>query len=319
MPSVTAVVCAHNPPEIFRGILNRLCAHGLSTLLVDDGSKPPLGAAGFGTGSCPRVLTCAGNIGLAAARNYALANIDTEWVLFVDADVMPDDSFLAGLPQLLAETGADGIGFHVREFHTRSDWDFYRAHERRSLTDGGPREWVSGLLCAYRTRCLRAVGGFDRRFRTNGEDVDLGFRLSRTGFRLIQLAEICGTHYRKDSLSSFLRMQYRYAFTAKLVDRSRYFPGGKSGPLAAARPLFHFSSLGPQLRLILGFLAKRPYAFYLPPLVVTVMLAGAFRGHSAYRSIEHSNFAEPAVQYAGNAGEMGAIKASGNYVAKSHG
>jgi GT2 family glycosyltransferase len=157
---------------------------------------------------------CPTNIGLAAARNLALENVTTEWIFFVDSDVVPDDAFLARLPALLAETDVDGVGFNVRENYRTSDWDFYRANERDSASGAGPVEWVSGLLCAYRTEALRAIGGFDPRLQTNGEDVDLGFRLTHAGRRLVQMSDVCGVHHRKDSLRSFLRMHYRYALTA---------------------------------------------------------------------------------------------------------
>jgi len=107
------------------------------------------------------------NEGLAAARNHALDHVDTEWILFIDADVLPDDAFLARLTDVLNGSQANGVGFNVREHHRQSDWDFYRACERDVFNNvQGRAEWVSGLLCAYRADTLRAVNGFDPAFRT---------------------------------------------------------------------------------------------------------------------------------------------------------
>jgi GT2 family glycosyltransferase len=272
---VTAVVCAHNPPPIWKTVVCRLAAHGLRTIVVDDASHPALAIP---TTCSPSVelLTSLSNIGLAAARNKALQHVDKEWVLFVDADVLPDDAFLARLLDVLTGSQADGVGFSVREHHRQSDWDFYRACERDAFNNvQGRAEWVSGLLCAYRADTLRAVNGFDPTFRTNGEDVDVGYRLTRVGKSLVRLPEVCGEHYRKDSIGSFLRMQYRYAFTAKRVDRSLYFPSPEIG---RSPPLFRLRSVWPQIRLMLQFLARRPYAFYLPALILCTMFSGACAG-----------------------------------------
>jgi GT2 family glycosyltransferase len=276
LAQITAVVCAHNPPPVVHEVIRRLRDHGLQTIVVDDGSRPPLEIESDGD-PLLQLLTCSENIGLAAARNRALVRINTEWVLFVDADVLPDDSFLTRLPRLLAESKADGVGFHVQEHYRKSDWDCYRAIERDAATASGPVEWISGLLCAHRTEAVRAVGGFDPAFRTNGEDVDLGLRLSWAGRQLIQISERCGMHHRKDSLGSFLRMHYRYALTAKRVDRSHYFASATS-TLQRHPPLFYWGSIWPQLRLSLAFLRRRPWAVYLPPLVVGAMLVGAHAG-----------------------------------------
>lgn len=95
------------------------------------------------------------------------------------------------------------------------------------------------------------------------------------GKSLVRLPEVCGEHYRKDSIGSFLRMHYRYAFTAKRVDRSLYFPSSEIG---RSPPLFRLRSVWPQIRLMLQFLARRSYAFYLLALILGAMFSGAFAG-----------------------------------------
>jgi GT2 family glycosyltransferase len=283
-PRVSAVVCAYNPPAIWRDVVARLCSFPFAeVLVVDDGSTTPLELIVPKNGKAPvRFLRFAENRGLAAARNCALENIETDWVLFVDSDVLPSNFFLETLPARLQTAEADGFGFHVMEHNRRSDWDFFRAHERACATMHGQVEWLSGLLCVYRTAVLRSVNGFDSAFRTNGEDVDLGYRLTLSGKTLVRVPEVCGQHHRKDTLLSFLQMHYRYALTAKRVDRSRYFL--QTGKGSRKLPLFHSRSVWPQIRVMLGFLLRRPYAFYLPPLIIGAMLAGACAGRKAVHS-----------------------------------
>lgn len=280
-PRIAAVICACNPPEIWRDVALRLCSFAFTeVIVVDDGSSEPLALAPAADAKATlRLLRCETNVGLAAARNYALAQTDAEWILFVDSDVLPSQEFLARLPEYLRAPTTDGFGFHVREHHRRADWDFFRACQREAYTVSGPVEWVSGLLCAYRTDALRAVGGFDPRFRTNGEDVDLGYRLTVAGKKLVQVPDVCGEHYRKDSFRSFLRMHHRYALTAKRVDRSHYFPAKEEA--SSQVPLFRWRTAWPEVRQMLHFIRRRPRAFYLPPLVLGAMVLGARTGKRA--------------------------------------
>ena len=281
--NIAAVICAHNPPPIWRELTAKLCCVPfVEVVVVDDGSTEPLTFRVPDGNKAPfRLLRLDANEGLAAARNHAMNQIEADWILYVDADVIPDDAFLESFHVRLEPEQADGLGFQVTEHYQRSDWDFFRACERNAGTKQGQAEWLSGLLCAYRVDALRAVNGFDPAFRTNGEDVDVGYRLTRAGKRLVRIAEVCGEHFRKDSLRSFLEMQHRYAVTAKRVDRSLYFPETTRERL----PLFHLRSVWPQIRLILEFLLRRPHALYLPPMILGAMLIGARKGRRASRIV----------------------------------
>ena len=281
---IAAVICAYNPPPIWRDVAERLCRFAFcEVVVVDDGSTIPLVfRAPTGSKAPARILRCGGNLGLAAARNHALESIEADWILYVDCDVLPLESFLESLPRRLQTPGADGFGFHVREYHRQSDWDFFRACERDAVTIRGRVEWVSGLLCAYRVAALRAVNGFDIAFRSNGEDVDLGYRLTLAGKLLIHIPEICGEHHRKDTLSSFLRMQYRYAVTAKRVHRSHYFAPQEKDARHGV-PLFQWRCVWPQIRLMSRFVIRRPHAVYLPGLILGAMIRGAHDGRKMSR------------------------------------
>lgn len=278
-PSIAAVICACNPPRIWETLAARLAGHPFEQVLViDDGSTVPIELpAALRASQRVRVVRIPINAGLAAARNTAIEMLASDWILFVDSDVLPSTTFLEELPDLLKNAPEDGLGFHVREHHRRSDWDSYRGCERDLMKPCNPVEWLSGLLTAYRRPALMAVGGFDTAFRTNGEDVDLGFRLTRSGFTLRFIDRCSGEHYRKDTLSSFVRMHHRYAATAKHVDRGRYFRA-KETSTAALPPLFYWRSLVPLLALMARFVLMRPWALYVPVLVILAMLKGACDG-----------------------------------------
>jgi len=157
------------------------------------------------------------NEGLAAARNHALDHVDTEWILFIDADVLPDDAFLARLTDVLNGSQADGVGFNVREHHRQSDWNFIERVNEMSLImyRVGPSGSAAFFAPIGPTRYAQSMAS--------------------------TLLSAQMVHYRKDSIGSFLRMRYRYAFTAKrLIARSTFL----RRKLAARRRCFDCDQSG---------------------------------------------------------------------------
>ena len=102
-PQIAAAMCAYNPSPIWRDVVERLYRFSFNeVVVVDDGSVPPMELPSTTRGvAALRILRWPVNCGLAAARNHALKNIDADWVLFVDSDVMPSEAFLATLPKRL--------------------------------------------------------------------------------------------------------------------------------------------------------------------------------------------------------------------------
>src|SRR5437870_5832731 len=146
---IAAVICAQNPPPIWRELVAKLCRFPfVEVMVVDDGSTEPLRFRTPDGSKAPlRGLRLDANEGLAAARNHAMNEIEADWILYADSDVIPSDAFLDSLPARLEAEHADGFGFHVTEHHRRSDWDFFRACERDAVMTRGEVEWLSGLLC----------------------------------------------------------------------------------------------------------------------------------------------------------------------------
>jgi HAD superfamily hydrolase (TIGR01662 family) len=124
-----------------------------------------------------------GGRGPAGARNLGWRTARTDWVAFLDDDVVPDadwyDSLaadLAALPDDVA--GSQGL-VHVPLPADRrpTDWE-------RGTAGLATSRWITADL-AYRRAALAAVGGFDERFpRAFREDSDLALRVMDTGSRL---------------------------------------------------------------------------------------------------------------------------------------
>ncbi|KAB2352717.1 HAD-IIIA family hydrolase [Actinomadura rudentiformis] len=187
-PSYTVVVPTVGRPSL-RTLIESLAAGSgpqpAEVLIVDDRPAPgaplPLPAT---AGDTVRVLRSGGR-GPAAARNTGWRAATTEWVVFVDDDVVlaPDwpartAADLTGLPD-----DVGGVQGSVRVplpcGRRPTDWERNTAGLARA-------SWITADM-AYRRSVLADIGGFDERFRrAYREDSDLALRVMDSGHRLVR-------------------------------------------------------------------------------------------------------------------------------------
>ncbi|WP_242900720.1 HAD-IIIA family hydrolase [Actinomadura terrae] len=153
-------------------------------IVVDDRPEPgaplPLPPS---AGAEVRVIRSGGR-GPAAARNAGWRAATTEWVAFLDDDVVPEPKWparladdLAGLPPRVA--GSQGrLTVPLPGARRPTDW------ERCTAALAGA-DWITADM-AYRRGVLAALGGFDERFRrAYREDADLALRVLDAGHALV--------------------------------------------------------------------------------------------------------------------------------------
>jgi glycosyltransferase involved in cell wall biosynthesis len=161
------------------------------------------------------------NLGLAAARNTALENVDTDIIVYIDADAYADQNMLQILLKEYERgdfAGVGGQGIEVNSETVYDQWRSLHAHQSLGESRDEHREFLAGLCMSYRCSTLSAVKGFDATFRTNGEDIDLGIRMNEAGFQLVYTPEARVFHQRQDNHASLQRMMYwwyYWAFIAK--------------------------------------------------------------------------------------------------------
>src|SRR5215210_469010 len=137
------------------------------------------------TGLPPVRVVRTGGGGPARARNLGWRTARTEWVAFLDDDVVPDADWYERLAADLADLPADVAGSQGRVSvplpadRRPTDWE-------RGTAGLATSSWITADL-AYRRDTLAAVGGFDERFpRAFREDSDLALRVMDTGARLVR-------------------------------------------------------------------------------------------------------------------------------------
>lgn len=131
-----------------------------------------------------RVL-CSGGGGPARARNLGWRHSASEWVSFLDDDVVPDSSWYTTLLSDLAAADDSVAGSQGRvrvplpENRRPTDWE-------RGTAGLATATWITADM-SYRRRALEAVGGFDERFpRAFREDADLGLRITTSQGQIVR-------------------------------------------------------------------------------------------------------------------------------------
>jgi HAD superfamily hydrolase (TIGR01662 family) len=131
-----------------------------------------------------RVLRSGGG-GPARARNVGWRRARTDWVSFLDDDVLPDPDWYDALMRDLGDLspGVAGTEGNVRvplpTGRRATDWE-------RSTAGLATATWITADL-SYRRSALVAVGGFDERFpRAYREDADLGLRMTSTQGEIVR-------------------------------------------------------------------------------------------------------------------------------------
>jgi glycosyltransferase involved in cell wall biosynthesis len=180
-------------------------------IAVDDGSSDDSAALAAQLGA--RVVRHERNRGLAAVRNTAVRAATTPYVASVDGDVVAHADWLgqlvataegggyAGVCGQLQETQFFSLGDLWRNVHMRQGWGESRVEQP---------DFLFGNNNLYRRDALVAVGLYDERFRTNGEDADVSRRLKEAGHRLCYDPAARCDHLRQDSYSAICRTFWRY-------------------------------------------------------------------------------------------------------------
>lgn len=158
-------------------------------VVVDDrtealSARQPLDLSAATTGVPGLRLLRSGGGGPARARNIGWRVTRTQWVSFLDDDVIPRPDWYRRLAEDLAAADERVAGIQGRvevplpTDRRATDWE-------RSTAGLASAAWITADM-TYRRASLSMVGGFDERFpRAYREDADLGLRVLDSGGRLV--------------------------------------------------------------------------------------------------------------------------------------
>lgn len=210
---------------------------GLRVIIVDDGSTLPVTREDFAGTHCDvQVIRHARNAGPAAARNTGLAACETDFVAFLDSDVVPRRGWLEALLGHFCDPAVALVAPRIVGLCT-TDNVVARYEAVRSSLDLGVREapvvpygtvsYVPSAAIICRRSALNAVGGFDETLKS-GEDVDLCWRFVDSGARLrYEPIALVAHDHRTDLREWFIRKAFYGSSAAPLTVRHP----GKTAPL----------------------------------------------------------------------------------------
>jgi FkbM family methyltransferase len=150
----------------------------------------PAVAESFGDRLNLRVITADEQASAAYARNAGAAVAYGLFLLFCDADDRVGSTWVSGMVEPLEAGRADFVGGLIQVNREGLpawiyEWRYAFLDQRCVFQHWGGLPYAVSASLAVTSEAFAAVGGFDQRFSGAGyEEVDLGSRLLRAGFRL---------------------------------------------------------------------------------------------------------------------------------------
>ena len=224
-PTIKAVLDQTLPPD--------------ELLIIDDGSTDR--TVEIASQYPVRVIRHEKNLGLAAGRNTAFANARHELVAAIDSDAILEPKWMEYLAEAFSDEAVAASGGRLLEKYRESPADAWRAahlsqdlgEQRIDVAWPTPKR-LGGFGTVIRKTAVERVGGYDLRFRTNYEDVDMSVRLLKAGYKLVFDPRAVAHHMRRDTASSVVRTAWRWDFY------SHYYAGGYNN--IALKVLLNFRS-----------------------------------------------------------------------------
>lgn len=221
-PRISVVVCSYNGSRTIRDCLEglaRLDYPDYEVIVVNDGSRDatPEIAAEYDV----RLISTE-NRGLSSARNTGMEAATGEIIAYTDDDARPDPHWLRYIAWTYMTTNHAAVG--GPNIAPPGDGPVADAVAN---APGGPvqvlqsdtvAEHVPGCNMTFRAECLRAIGGFDPRYRTAGDDVDACWRILARGWTIGFHPGAMVWHHRRNSMRMFWQQQVGYGRAESLLE-----------------------------------------------------------------------------------------------------
>jgi GT2 family glycosyltransferase len=230
---VSIVVPVYNKPRDLARCLSALrAAAGADTevIVVDDASTDDVSSVAVNAGA--RLLRLARNVGPAAARNHGARHARGQVLFFVDADVVVAEDVMMRVRTFIERDPEIAAVFGSYNLHPTAPGlvSQYRNLLHHFVHQTGRAEastfWAG--CGAVRRAAFEHVGGFDERSfpRPSIEDIELGYRLRRAGYRILLDKSLQGMHLKRWTLWTVVRTD----ITHRAIPWSRLILNSKEAP-----------------------------------------------------------------------------------------
>ena len=222
-PKVSVVVCSYNGAErigeCLEGI-SQLEYKDYETIVVDNGSTDETAAV---ASSYPGVkVISTAPTGLGDARNVGMRAAHGKIVAYIDDDATPDPHWLTYLAESLARDEFDAVGGPNIAPHNGGLVALCVSRAPGNpvhvLLSDREAEHIAGCNMAFRKEALNGIGGFDTRYRTAGDDVDVCWRIHESGGRIGFNHAAMVWHQPRATVRGFWRQQTGYGKAEALLE-----------------------------------------------------------------------------------------------------
>jgi len=210
LPVISAIIPVHKGSEDFRKSLrslNRCIPPSDEVIIVLDGWKDDLSSLTENTTA--RILSIPGPSGPATARNRGALEAKGDIVFFMDADVVIPSDAIAQIktafqaePPIAALFGSYDESPCQKNFLSQYKNLFHHYVHQHSHSEASTFWTGCG---AMRREVFLKTGGFSEAYRRPSiEDIELGYRLKKQGYRIRLLKNLQVTHLKRWNLVSLL-------------------------------------------------------------------------------------------------------------------
>lgn len=222
LPFISVIVCSYNGSATIRDCMEGLLKvnyPNFEVVVVNDGSTDKLADI---VREYPFRLINIKNAGLSNARNTGMYNAKGEILAYIDDDAYPDPDWLRYLAYAYLTSDHGCIGGP----NIAPDGDGFIG-TCVANAPGGPvhvlvsdeiAEHVPGCNMSFRKDALMRIGGFDPVYRNAGDDVDVCWRIQRSGRTIGFHPSAVVWHHRRNSFKAYWKQQKGYGKAEALLE-----------------------------------------------------------------------------------------------------
>ena len=159
------------------------------------------------------------NNSLSAARNLALENVNTKYLLFLDSDCRIHNAWFRQVSEMLvilnkesqvaAVGGASILVGKAIELKTfRMLGKYFNGFE--DIPTSTRRNHMPTSFIIYDVKKIKLLGQFNLQFEVAGEDRELSHRINKNGYQILQKAGAWVYHVQKNTFRKFLSRSFIY-------------------------------------------------------------------------------------------------------------
>jgi len=196
---ISAIVPVYNDKEFIFRCINSLKQQSLpkkyfEIIVVDDGSID--GTLELLEKVKGIRLFTVNHEGRSIARNYGLKKAKSPVVFFAESDAIYSRNFLKDCLKYFKDPEVGGVIGKLEALNLGSVWVQCRAAELNARFE---KKYTPFTAWMYRTSIVKQLKGFDSKLDV-GEDVDLGQRVLKKGFKLIYERKAVWKHFEPDTI-----------------------------------------------------------------------------------------------------------------------